>query len=182
MLEGLLWGHSFFYFPFQTLIHKIYEEIIVTLHQFFKTFCIWNSNFAFWVWILQRSIIIIKKYFSSTCHYYHGSGRNSFNFHNTLYLFFLIFSSKNWESNIQLVKNASERPHIYRRWVPDSHHYFWSSVKSTLNVSIKLICFISTTSKINNFNSTLVRFSQKNIFWFHITMNNIMFFHIMKWN
>jgi hypothetical protein len=180
MLEGLLWCKSLIHFPLKALINKVNKQVILTFHHFTETFGIWEPNSAFGVWILKWSIVIIKKDLSSRSEYNHGPWWYSFNLHNTLYLFFLIFSCENRKSYIQLVENAAEGPHVNSWSIPDAHHDLRGSVKPTLNVGVKLIRLISATSKINHFNPTFVWLPQKDILWLHVAMDDVVLFHVVK--
>ena len=126
---------------------------------------------------MKRLVVFVEEDLSPRCHNYHRSRRHSLHLHDALNLLFLIFSCKNWESNIELVENAAERPHVDGGRVPDPHHDLWRSVKSTLDVSVKLISFIGSTAEINDLNSTFVRFPEQNVLWLHIAVNNIVLLH-----
>ena len=129
---------------------------------------------------MEWSIVIIKKDLSSRSEYNHGPWWYSFDLHNTLYLFFLIFSSENRKSYIQLVENAAKGPHVDGWGISDAHHDLGGSVKPTLDVGVKLIRLICTTSEINHFNPTFVRLPQKDILWLHVAMDDVVLFHVVK--
>lgn len=180
--ECILRCHALIWFPLKALVDEVNKVYlcIICLHHLGQVLWANMSHFALRIRLLEWSIVIVKEHFSTACHHDHWSRRYSFNLHDTLHLFLFIFSGKNWESNEELIKNASERPHINRWSVSDSHHNFWCTVKSALNVGVELVWFVCTRSKVNDFDSTLVTLSEKDILWFHIAMNYLVFFHIVK--
>lgn len=180
--ECIFGCHALIWFPLKALVDEVNKVYlcIICLHHLGQVLRANMSHFALRIRLLEWSIVIVKEHFATACHHYHRSRRYSFNFHDTLHLLFFIFSSKNWESNEELIENATERPHINRWGVSDSHHDLWRTVESTLNVGVELVWFIRTRSKVNDFDSTLITLSQKDIFRFHITMNYLVFFHVVK--
>ena len=162
MSECIIWSHTFIRFPFQTLINKVNEISlrIFSLHHLRKIFALNLADFSFWVRSLYWSIVIVEKNFTPCRHNYHRSRRYSFDFHYTLHLFFLVFTSKNWESYIKFVKDASERPHVDRRSITNTQHNFWGSIESWLNISVKLLIFIRTATEVNNFDTRFVFIAQ----------------------
>lgn len=179
MLECLLGRHPLLYFPFEALIDEVDEEIIITFHHLAQTLRIRYANLPLRIRILQRPVIVVEEYFSSGGHHYHGSWRDALYLHNTLYLFFFILSREYWKADVEFVENTSQRPHINRGRIPDPHHDFWSTVEPTLNIRIKLVGLVRSTTKINHLYSTFVGLSEKDVFRFHITVYYIIFFHIM---
>ena len=180
VLESLLRSQSFINLPLKALIYEVNKQIIIAFHHQLQLFRVGLTHSSFWICILKRSVIVIKKYFSSCGLDNHRSWWNSFYFHYALNLFFFIFTRKYRKTNIQLVQNASQRPHINCWSISYSHHDFWRSIKPTLNICVKLIRLIGSTSKINNFDPTLIRLPEEYILWLHITMNDIMLTHIMQ--
>ena len=95
-------------------------------------------------------------------------------------MLFFIFSGKDWESYEELIEDAAQGPHVDGGRVPDTHHDLGGTVKSALDVGVKLVLLISTRSEVNNLDSAFVALPEKDILWFHITMNDVIFFHIVE--
>jgi hypothetical protein len=120
-------------------------------------------------------IIVIKENFSPRCNNNHAPGRHSFDFHDTLHLFFLVFASKERESYKEFIQDAPKGPHIDGRRIPDAKHDLGCSVKSWLDVCIELFVFVGTRSEVNYFDAWLVWLPQQNVFWLQIAVNNVIF-------
>ena len=101
MSESIFRRHTFIRFPFKTLIYEINEVYlrIICLHHLAQILGADMADLSFRVWLLERSIIVIEEDFSTTCDYYHRSGRHAFYFHDTLHLLFFVLASEDWEAN-----------------------------------------------------------------------------------
>lgn len=179
MLEGLLWSHPLFDLPLQALVNEVNEEIVVALHHLGQTLCIRYAYFALGVGVLQRPVVVIEENLSARCHDNHGSGWDSFDLHDALDLFLLVLACEDWESNVELVQDATERPHIDGWRVSDAHHDLWGSVETTLDVRVELVRLVGSTSKVDYLDATLVGLTQKDVLRFHVTVDDIVFFHVV---
>lgn len=180
MSERVFWRHTLFRLPLKTAVYEINEVclgLVFALHHGSQVLGVDVSDFALGVWLLQGSVVVVKKYFSSGCNDYHRSWWNAFDLHNTLHLFLFILSGKDWEANKELIKNATKRPHVNGWSVSDAHHDLRCSVESTLNVGVELLTLISATAIVNHFDATLVLFPKKNVLWLQVTVHNLEFFH-----
>lgn len=65
MLEGLLWRHSLFNLPFETLIDKVDKHLVVALHHLGEILRIRVANLAFAVGILQRAVVVVEENLSA---------------------------------------------------------------------------------------------------------------------
>ena len=180
VLESLLWSHSLLRLPFEALVYEFYEQIVVRLHHLRQTLCVLDSNPAFGVWILERAVVVVEEDLPPGRHDDHGPWRSSLDFHNALYLFFLVFASKDWEADVELVEDASKRPHVDGGRVSDSHHDLRSSIESTLDVSVKLFSFIGSTAEVDHLDATLVRLPQENVLRLHVAVDDVVFFHVVQ--
>ena len=129
---------------------------------------------------MKWAVVIIEEHLSSRCHHDHRPGWDSFDFHNALNLLLFVLTCEYWEANVQFVENASQTPHIDGRRVPDAHHDLWCSVEPTLDIGVELVNLVSSTSKVNYFDSTLVWLPQQNILRLHVTVDNVVLLHVVE--
>lgn len=155
MSESLFRCHSLIRLPLKTPVNKVNKLclIFIGLHHILQLFAANSPYFAFRVWSYNWVVIIVEKDFPARCYDNHRSRRSSFNFHYALHLFFFILTRKYWESDVKFIQNTAKRPHIYSRSVLNSKHNFRCTVKSRLDVSIKLFVFVCAAAKVYNFNS-----------------------------
>lgn len=66
---------------------------------------------------------------------------------------FLVFSWKEWVSDIEFIENASETPHVDGRIVGDAQHDLRSSVEPALDVGVDLLCFEAATAEVDDFDA-----------------------------
>jgi hypothetical protein len=95
-------------------------------------------------------------------------------------LLLLILTCKKWISDVKFVEDATEGPHVDGWCIFNTHHNFRSSVKSGLNVSVKLFFLIGAATEVNNLNATLVALAQQDVFGLHVTVNDAMLFDVME--
>lgn len=125
-------------------------------------------------------VIIIKEDLAAGSKHDHGTGRQAFDFHDALHLLFLVFTCEDRVAYVELVENASKRPDVDSWCIPDAHHNLGGTIESALNVGVELFSFVSSTTKVYHFYSTLVRFPQENIFRLHVTMHNLVLLHVVQ--
>ena len=142
MLECLFRSHTLLHLPLKTLVHKVNEHVILALHHFSQAFGVRVPYLTLRIRVLQWPIVVIEEDLSAGSHYNHGTRWETFDFHNALDLLFLILTGEYWETNIQLIEDAAQRPHINCRGISDSHHDLRSSVKPRLDVGVELISFV----------------------------------------
>ena len=182
MSKCVLGCHSFIRFPFEAVIDKVDEVtlILICLHQLCQVLGVYRAHFPFRIRLLERAVVVVEEDFAPRGNNYHGSRRDTFDFHDALHLLFFILAGKDWETDEEFVEDATEGPHVDGWCVADAHHNFRGTIKSRLDVGVELILLIGAGAEINDFYTTLIALSQKDVFWFHIAMDDTEFFHIME--
>ena len=94
----------------------------------------------------------------------------------------LVFSWEEWLADVELVKDASERPHVDGCSVRDAKNDFRCSVEPTLDVCVDLLVLETTRSEVNDFDARFVDLSQQDIFWFQVAMYDVVFSHVVQGN
>lgn len=158
-----------------TYVYEINKIFVRTIHKCEQIFVSWHSYFTSRVWCYDRIVVLIEKDFSSARSGKDWSWRDALDFHHKGHMIFFVFAGEEWVSDIKFVQNAAKAPHVDCCLIGNSQYNFWCSIKPWLDIGINFLIFKTTWSKINNFDSRLVDFSQQNILWFQITVHNIIF-------
>ena len=95
-------------------------------------------------------------------------------------MLFFVFTGKDWETDVQFVQDAAQRPHVDGWRVPDAHHDLWRSVKTRLDVSVKLFFLVGATSEVNDFDATLVALAEQDVLRLHIAVDDFEFLHVVE--
>ena len=81
---------------------------------------------------------------------------------------------------VQFVANASKAPHVNCRCVLHPQHYLWRPVKSTLNVRVYLLVFVSGAPEIYEFDAGSADVSKENVLRLQITVDNVLAAEVHK--
>lgn len=95
-------------------------------------------------------------------------------------MFFFVFAGEQRISDVELVQDASETPHIDRGVVWNTQHDLRCAVESRLDVRVYLLVFKAPRPKVDDLNSRFVDLSQQNVFGFQITMHDVVFPHVVQ--
>jgi len=97
-------------------------------------------------------------------------------------MFLFVLPSEQRVANKEFKQNATKTPHVNSESVGDPHNYFWSSVKSTLNVSVDLFILKTAGAKVDYFNSRLIYLPKENILRLQVAVDDFVFLHIEEGN
>ena len=102
---------------------------------------------------------------------YKWLGWDSDEFHLVFKQFLFVVSWKEGLSCEKFSDDATKRPNVDFRTIRYSQHYFRSTVKSTLNISVGLFACFASRTKINDLEIFCLFVAKQNIFWFQVTVD-----------
>lgn len=112
MREGLFRSHPDIELPLNTFIYKVYEVLIVAVEQRSKVLVVGQSYLALAVGYQNRLVVIVEEHLPSRRTGQHRSWWHALHFHNHGHVLLLVLSREEWVSDVQLIQDAAETPHV----------------------------------------------------------------------
>lgn len=158
MWKCKLWCEPLLWLPFSTLINEINKVFIWAAHLGVKILVTRNTNPATGVWHNYRVVVLIKENFSSSWPCKHRSWWNTFYFHHESHMFFFIFTWEQRVTNVELIEDATETPHINSCIIRYAEDDLGCSIEARLDIGVDLLIFKATTTKIDNLDAWFINF------------------------
>lgn len=95
-------------------------------------------------------------------------------------MIFFVFTGEKWLSNVKLIEDAAEGPHVDRTRVTDTQYDFGRAIEPRLDVGVYFLVFEAPGAKVDYFDSGLVNLSKKNILRFQVAVHDVVFTHVVK--
>ena len=128
----------------------------------------------------DRLVVLIEEDLSARRPGNHGLGWDAFDLHHERHVLFLVLAGEEGVTDVQLVQNAAERPHVDCRAVGNTEDDFWCSVESTLNVGVDLLVLEAATTEIDDFDAGLVDLPEQDVLGLQVAVDDVVLSHVVQ--
>ena len=87
-------------------------------------------------------------------------------------LIHLVLTGEERLARVHLDEDAAEAPHVDGEVIRDPEQDLRAAIESALNVLVDTLSQLARGTKVDNFDSTSLRVTKENIFWFQITVDD----------
>ena len=136
-----------------TYVDEIHKVGILAVDHLCEVFGTWNTHLALTIWHDNRSIVLIKENFPSRGSGEHGAWWHALDLHHKCHVIFFVFTGEKWLSDVKLIEDAAEGPHVDRTRVTDTKHNFWRAIEPRLDVGVYFLVFEAPGAKVDNFDT-----------------------------
>ena len=95
-------------------------------------------------------------------------------------MIFLVLTWEKWMSDVELVQDAAEGPHVNGRRVRDTEHDLRRTVEATLDVCVDFLVLEAPRTKVDDLDARLVDLAEENIFRFQIAVHDVVLPHVVQ--